>query len=119
MAELAPRASIRGASMGSVPARYAILRDCTMAARDDDLTVRPGRIKHGNKGAQTPKSFVGQVTRAAKKAGHTGSRFGGGGGKKKGGSTFGRGRKAGLSRSLHAPTRRVTVKVKVVRHKGA
>ena len=41
-----------------------------MAARDDDLQVRPGRISHGNKGARKTKSFVGQVMLAAKKAGH-------------------------------------------------
>ena len=56
-----------------------------MTSRDDDLRVRPGRIRD--------KSFVGQVMRAAKKAGHTGKRFGGG--KRRGRiSTFGRGRRA-------------------------
>ena len=42
-----------------------------MTSRDDDLTPRPGRIRD--------KSFVGQVMRAARKAGHTGRRFGSGG----------------------------------------
>lgn len=88
-----------------------------MARRDDDLSVRPGRIRHGNKGARKPKSFVGQVMRAAKKAGHIGTRFGSGG-RKPGGSTFGRGRKAALSLSLRSPSRRVAVKAKVVRHRG-
>jgi len=88
-----------------------------VASRDDDLRVRPGRIAHGNKGARKPKSFVGQVMRAAKKAGHTGSRFGG---KARGarGSTFGRGRKIALSLAATSPTRRVVVKARVVRHKG-
>ena len=43
-----------------------------MSTRDDDLNVRPGRIRHGNQGAKRPKSFIGEVMRAAKKAGHTG-----------------------------------------------
>jgi len=88
-----------------------------MAARDDDLRVRPGRISHGNKGARKTKSFVGQVMRAAKKAGHTGPHFGGGG-RKASRSTFGRGRNAALALSLKSPSRRVAVKAKVVRHRG-
>jgi type IV secretory pathway VirD2 relaxase len=80
-----------------------------MSRRDDDLPVRPGRIRD--------KSFVGQVTRAAKKAGHSGKRFGGG--KKRGGSsTFGRGRRAAAARSLRSNARRVLVKARVVRHHG-
>ena len=47
-----------------------------MTTRDDDLHVRPGRIRHGNQGAKRPKSFVGEVMRAAKKAGHVGNSFG-------------------------------------------
>ena len=43
-----------------------------MSTRDDDIHLRPGRIRHGNQGAKRPKSFVGEVMRAAKKAGHTG-----------------------------------------------
>ena len=37
-----------------------------MATRDDELRVRSGRIKHGNKGSHKPKSFVGQVMRMTK-----------------------------------------------------
>ncbi len=89
-----------------------------MASRDDDLRVRPGRIRDGNKGARKSKSYVAQVMRAAKKAGHTGSRFarGGRGG---GRSTFGRGGKAARSLGLKSPSRRVVVKARVVRHKGS
>ena len=39
-----------------------------MRARDDRLDVRPGRIRHGNRGAQRPKGFVDEVMRAAKRA---------------------------------------------------
>jgi type IV secretory pathway VirD2 relaxase len=89
-----------------------------MASRDDDLRVRPGRIRDGNKGARKTKSYVAQVMRAAKKAGHTGSRFAGSGGKG-GRSTFGRGGKAARSLGLKSPSRRVVVKARVVRHKGS
>lgn len=84
-----------------------------MKERDDDLRVRPGRI--GNKGARAPKSFVGQVMRAAQKAGHVGQRFG----PSRGRSTFGRGRSAAVAAGLRSPSRRATVKARIVRHKGA
>jgi hypothetical protein len=58
-----------------------------MTTRDDELRIRPGRIQHGNKGAKPAKSFVGEVMRAAKKAGLTGKDFRGAGGSK-GRSTF-------------------------------
>jgi type IV secretory pathway VirD2 relaxase len=77
-----------------------------MSRRDDELHVRPGRIKN--------KSVTGQVMRAAKMAGHVGKHFGQRPGA---GSTFGRGRSAALG--LAASTaRRVTVKARVVQHQG-
>ncbi|MFT8932604.1 MAG: DUF3363 domain-containing protein [Acetobacter syzygii] len=88
-----------------------------MATRDDSLTVRPGRIQYGNRGAR-PKSFVGEVMRAAKKAGHTGTRFGAKGRGGGGGSRFGRGRRAALSMRLRSNARRVVVKARVVRQQG-
>jgi len=78
-----------------------------MTRRDDDLRVRPGRIRD--------KSFVGQVMRAARKAGHSGKRFGGGK-RTSGRSTFGRGRRLSLSATSNA--RRVVIKARVVRHSG-
>jgi type IV secretory pathway VirD2 relaxase len=91
---------------------------CRMTVRDDDLTIRPGRIRHGGHGAKRAKSFVGEVMRAAQKAGHVGKRFGAsrGGGA---GSKFGRGRQASLALSLRSSSRRVAVKARVVRHGGA
>lgn len=83
---------------------------------EDDFRVRPGRIRHG-RGGQA-KSFVGQVMQAAKKAGHTGHGFGARR-STSGGSRFGRGRVASVSRSLRSPGRRVVIKVRVVRHAGA
>ena len=88
-----------------------------MTIRDSELRIRPGRINHGNRGAKRAKSFVGEVMRAAKKAGHVGDSFGRG----KGGasrSRFGRGRRATLSLSLRSTSRRVVMKARVVRHHG-
>ena len=89
-----------------------------MSAWDDDFHVRPGRIRHGNRGGKRPKSFVAEVMRAAKKAGHVGRTFAQGG-KGKGRSTFGRGRQAALSLASRSPGRRVTVMARIVRHKGS
>jgi type IV secretory pathway VirD2 relaxase len=89
-----------------------------MTRRDDDLHIRPGRIRHGGQAAKRPKSFLGEVMRAAKKAGHVGESFGHG----KAGTSrshFGRGRRAALSLSLHSTSRRVVTKARVVRHHGA
>jgi type IV secretory pathway VirD2 relaxase len=89
-----------------------------MKLRDNELRVRPGRIRDHGRGPSRPKSFVGQVMRAAKKAGHVGDSFGRG----KGGasrSRFGRGRRATLSLSLRSTSRRVVMKARVVRHHGA
>jgi type IV secretory pathway VirD2 relaxase len=88
-----------------------------MATRDDELRIRPGRIQDGNRGAKRPKTFVGEVMRAAKRAGHTGKSFGGAGGRT-GRSTFGRGRRAALSLSSRSPGRRVVVMTRIVRHQG-
>jgi type IV secretory pathway VirD2 relaxase len=89
-----------------------------MSKRDNDVRIRPGRIRDSGRGLSRSKSFVGQVMRAAKKAGHVGHSFGRG----KGGasrSRFGRGRRAALSLSLRSTSRRVVMKARVVRHHGA
>ncbi len=90
----------------------------TMNARNDDLHIRPGRIRPGTRGARRPASFVAEVMRAAKKAGQIGDRFGAGkfG---RGRSRFGRGRRAAASLSLSATARRVVTKARVVRHRGS
>ena len=88
-----------------------------MTVRDDEINVRPGRIRHGNRGAKRPKSFVGQVMRAARKAGYTGKEFGRGNGTR-GRSTFGRGRRAALALAARSPGRRVVVMARIVRHQG-
>jgi type IV secretory pathway VirD2 relaxase len=80
-----------------------------MSTRDDELWIRPGRIRD--------KSFVGQVMKAAKKAGHVGKNIGGGrtGASR---SRFGRGRRAALSLSPASSSRRVIMKARVVQHHG-
>jgi type IV secretory pathway VirD2 relaxase len=88
-----------------------------MTARDDEFNPHPGRIRHGNQGAKRSKSFVGEVTRAAKKAGHRGQTFRRSGGTK-GRSTFGRGRRAALSLASRSSSRRVVVMARIVRHRG-
>jgi len=88
-----------------------------MTTRDDDLRVRPGRIHHGNRGGKRPQTFVGEVMRAAKKAGHIGNSFRSSQGRSR--SRFGRGRRAAVSIRLRSNARRVVMKARVVRHQGA
>jgi type IV secretory pathway VirD2 relaxase len=88
-----------------------------MSRREDDFEVRPGRIRDPHRDARRPKTFVSEVMRAAKKAGHIGKTFG----RRKtgaGGSRFGRGQRAALSMSLSSTSRRVVMKARVVRHHG-
>ena len=88
-----------------------------MSQRDNDLRLRPGRIRDRGRSSTRPNSFVGQVMRAAKRAGHSGDGFG----RVKGGASrshFGRGRRAALSLSLRSTSRRVVMKARVVRHHG-
>jgi len=87
-----------------------------MTARDDDLRIRPGRIQHGNRGGKHPHTFVGEVMRAAKKAGHVGASFRSSLGRNR--SRFGRGRRAAVSIRLRSNARRVVTKARVVRHQG-
>jgi type IV secretory pathway VirD2 relaxase len=84
--------------------------------RDDELRIRPGRIRDKGRSAAKPKTFVGEVMRAAKKAGHVGTGFGRQG--RNTGSRFGRGRSAALTLSLRSPSRRVVMKARVVRQFG-
>jgi type IV secretory pathway VirD2 relaxase len=88
-----------------------------MTTRDDDRRVRPGRIQHGNRGGKRPQTFVGEVMRAAKKAGHVGNSFRSSQGRSR--SRFGRGRRAAVSIRLRSNARRVVMKARVVRHQGA
>ena len=87
-----------------------------MSARDDEINLRPGRIKHGNQGAKRPKSFVGQVMRAARKAGHTGKASDTGAGQK---AVHVWARPMGSAvPCIPIAGRRVVIKARVVRHQG-
>jgi hypothetical protein len=88
-----------------------------MTTRDDDVRVRPGRINHGNGGGTRPQTFVGEVMRAAKRAGHVGDSFRSSQGRSR--SRFGRGRRAAVSIQLRSNARRVVMKARVVRHQGS
>jgi type IV secretory pathway VirD2 relaxase len=83
---------------------------------DDPFRIRPGRIK-STRSVKT-KSFVSQVLRAAKTAGHFSGapRPGRSAGIKR--STFGRGRVNFSRARLFSPQRQVIVKARVVRHAG-
>ncbi|OCX32979.1 type VI secretion protein [Bradyrhizobium sp. UASWS1016] len=88
-----------------------------MSVRDSDLRIRPGRMR--STGAPKQKSFINQVLRAAKKAGHTpGQATAGRRCASYGRSTFGRGRLSFSRSRLFSPSRRVVVKARIVRHKG-
>ena len=85
---------------------------------DDDLRLRPGRIR--SRGARArPKSFFVEVLTAARKAGYVGKRLPS---CRRGSlrrSTFGRGRGVGLRSGLLVNrSRRVVVKARVVHHSG-
>jgi type IV secretory pathway VirD2 relaxase len=88
-----------------------------MTTRDDDLRVRPGRINHGNRGGKRPQTFVGEVMRAAKRAGHVGDSFRSSHGGSR--SRFGRGRRAAVSIQLRSNSRRVVMKARVIRQFGS
>src|SRR5260370_1294739 len=93
-------------------------RGTSVSARDDDLRSRLGRIRARGRNSRRPDTFIGEVMRAAKKAGHVGESFGRGtGGAHR--SRFGRGRGAALSLSLRSGSRRVVTKARVVRHTGS
>ena len=87
-----------------------------MTGRDDELRLRPGRVRDRGQGSGRPQSFVHQVIGAARRAGHTGPGLGTRAGRS--GSGFGRGRGAAARLALRSPNRRVVVKARVARHRG-
>jgi len=87
-----------------------------MSGSGEDFRVRPGRIRSTRAGKT--KSFVNQVLRAAKRAGHTAPQSGRSRPTGLGHSTFGRGRLAFSRNRLFATIRRVVVKARIVRHRG-
>jgi type IV secretory pathway VirD2 relaxase len=89
-----------------------------LSTRDDDLRIKLGRIRDRGRGGRKPDTFIGEVMRAARKAGHAGSSFGRATGHSDR-SRFGRGQSAALSLSRHSGSRRVLTKAHVVRHNSS
>lgn len=91
-----------------------------MSEGDSDFRVRPGRIRSTR--APRPKSFINQVLRAAKRAGHAdgGSSSGPRTGRSPafGRSSFGRGRINFSRNRLFSSNRRVVVAARIGRHSG-
>ena len=87
-----------------------------MSGSGEDFRVRPGRIRSTRTGKT--RSFVNQVLRAAKKAGHQSADTGAGKRTSLGRSTFGRGRLAFSRNRLFSTSRRVVVKARIARHQG-
>jgi type IV secretory pathway VirD2 relaxase len=88
-----------------------------LSKRDDDLRIRLGRVRDRAGSGRRPETFIGEVMRAAKRAGHVGNSFGRPIGLAHR-SRFGRGRGAALSLSSSSRSRRVVTKARVVRHRG-
>jgi type IV secretory pathway VirD2 relaxase len=85
-----------------------------MSGDDNEFKILLGRI--GNRGRRG--SFINEVLRAARKAGHEAQYATGKGGGRYGRSTFGRGRTAFGRSRLFGSDRRVVVKARIVRHQG-
>ncbi|MER8417596.1 DUF3363 domain-containing protein [Mesorhizobium sp. M1329] len=91
-----------------------------MSEGDSDFRLRPGRIRSTR--APKAKSFVNQVLRAAKRAGHTdgasSSAPRNGRSPVLGRSSFGRGRISFSRNRLFSSSRRVVVAARIARHSG-
>ena len=82
---------------------------------DDDFNIRPGKGRsRGTGSGRRAQSFVGQVISYSMKGGHRLARS-----RHSGTGRTARGRRAGLAARSRPTNRRVVVKARVVRHKGA
>lgn len=82
---------------------------------DDDFQIRPGKGRNRGSGSgRRAQSLVNQVIAYSKKGGHSLARS-----RHSGTGRNARGRRAGLSARSRLTNRRVVVKARVVRHKGA
>ncbi|MEQ1515103.1 MAG: type VI secretion protein, partial [Usitatibacteraceae bacterium] len=84
---------------------------------DDDLEIRPGRIRDRSSGQGKARTLKAQLRALANRSGH-GGRAGGSGSRRSSGR-LARGRIASLQASSRASQRRVIVKARIVRHRGA
>ena len=83
--------------------------------KDDDFTVRPGRVRDRGSRSAKPKSLVAQVRALSNKAGRVGITGRG----RRGTGRNSRGRSAALRMRACQGQRRVLVKARVVRHAGS
>ncbi|MBN9505369.1 MAG: DUF3363 domain-containing protein [Altererythrobacter sp.] len=89
-----------------------------MSEVEDDFRVRPGRGRDaGARSARKAEKLVAQVKRRAMKAGQLSRRRGSPG--RRGTGTRGRGRRAAILSRRPTNARRVVIKARVVRHRGA
>ncbi|CAH0496437.1 DUF3363 domain-containing protein [Novosphingobium sp. CECT 9465] len=87
-----------------------------MSTDDNDFSVRPGKGRDAGQGSgRRSQSLAAQVRRAAARAGYARR----GNARGKGTGTLGRGRIAQLRLTAGSHRRRVVIKARVVRHKGA
>jgi type IV secretory pathway VirD2 relaxase len=84
---------------------------------EDEFEIRPGRVRdRGRASGKKAKTLIGRVLQISKRAGYTPrARRPGGGGT----GRSGRGRSASLALHRSSTQRRVVIKARVVRHKGA
>ncbi|MEO7690741.1 MAG: type VI secretion protein, partial [Sphingomonas sp.] len=89
-----------------------------MSGDSEDFRIRPGRVRDGGSASgRKARTLAAQVRRAAAKAGY--ARRAPGAGRRGGTGHRGRGRSAALRARFPANGRRVVIKARVVRHKGA
>jgi type IV secretory pathway VirD2 relaxase len=89
-----------------------------MSSDGEDFQVRPGRVRDGGSASgRKARTLAAQVRRAAAKAGY--ARRAPGPGRRGGTGHRGRGRNAALRARFRTNGRRVVIKARVVRHKGA
>lgn len=87
-----------------------------MTRGENDFRIRPGRSRDAGAGTgHRARSLAAQVRRASARKGYTPLR----GGPKRGTIKLGRGRRAVAMAKFEANGRRVVIKARVVRHKGA
>lgn len=105
----------------SKPLFYGASGDVTLfgpAVKDDDFEIRPGRSRdQGMPASRKATSFVGKVLKASRRSGAT--PLARRSGKPAGTGRYGRGRAAALRARRSPYQRRVVIKARVVRHKGA
>ena len=84
---------------------------------DDDFEVRPGRIRDRSAGQNKHRTLKAQLRALANRSGHGGRA--GGPGSRRGTGQLARGRVASLRATARASQRRVTVKARIVQHRGS